>query len=168
MSFVLDRIKAGTRNSKAITWPGTETPINLRVLSNQETQAAMFAAVGHFNRAEVPADRSHTIEDYEQEKTIQQLYRALSSADPDDAGKPITKNIDTFRALVNREEVNALVEHYREWERECSPNPEHMDADAFEEFLETLKKKPDAIIGLVSNIALARRLLRSLVSPLST
>lgn len=166
--FALDRIRSGTRNTKLVPWPGTNEMVRLRILSKAETQDAAFQAHAHFTRADVPPDKVHTIEDYEDEKTVQMLYRALSGTEAEEDGKPLSRSIEIFRTKVCRDEISTLAQHYSAFEREVSPNPEHMDEETYREFVDALKKKPDETIEFVSSIALAKRLLRSLASPSST
>jgi len=161
---LLERVRAGTKNFQIIAWPGTKVKVKMRVLSRSEFQEANFAAYQHFRQYEIAVE-SHTVEAYEDEKTLQLLWRALSEIDGDDAGKPVAANIDVFRAEVTKDEINALVECYGILEEECSPNQDRMPTEEFDAFLETLKKKPDEILGSVRSIVFAKRLLRSLVSP---
>lgn len=165
---LLDRIRAGTKNHQVILWPGSKTVrVRIRILSRGELQEAVFAAKAHFKASEIEVELV-MVEAFEDEKTVQVLFRALEGADGDELGKAICSDIDVFRNTVTRDELNELAQAYEILEHECSPNPETMPDDQFNAFLETLKKKPDEMIGSVRNIAFARRLLRSLVNPPET
>ncbi len=157
----LEKIRAGIRNHQLVAWPGTSTKVKMRVLSRGELQEAVFAAENWFRTSEIPVT-VQLVEEFEAEKTTQILFRALSSAEDD---QPLCPDIDAFRGAVPRSEQSALAELYDILEEECSPNPDRMPDKQFGEFVETLKKKPEEMIGSVRSIAFARRLLRSLVSP---
>lgn len=157
----LDKIRAGIRNQTEIFWPGTQEKVRLRVLSKEEILLAIAAAQSRFDFLKIPI-AFHTVEAFEDEKTIQMLYRALSDAEN---GKPLSPSVDVFRATVTKDEASELVQAYEAWEAEVSPNSERMDDAQFASFYEALKKKPEEIAGCVSSIALARRLLVSLASP---
>jgi hypothetical protein len=157
----LDKIRAGIRNHQVVAWPGTSSKVKIRVLSRGELQEAVFAAENWFRTSEIPVT-VQLVEEFEAEKTTQILFRALSSVEDD---KPLCSDIDVFRSTIPRSEQSALAELYELLEEECSPNPDSMPDKQFDEFVQTLKKKPDEMIGSVRSIAFARRLLRSLVSP---
>jgi len=157
---LLDTIKAGISNKTTVLWPGSDVPIQVRVLSKAEIQEATFAAQRRFQSEKIEKDFT-TIETLKDEETIQILWRAYS----DGEGKPLTATVDVFRKTVNTDEVTALARAYQEFEQEVSPNFDAMDEETFKQFLEDLKKKPEETIGCVPSIALAKRLLRSLVVP---
>lgn len=161
----LEKIKQGAKLFTLIPWPGTEHQVRVRVLFKDELQQAMFKAHGHFQANEIPQDRLHTLEDFGDERTTQILYRALSIAEGDDAGKPLAKSIEAFRRRVTRNELTVLANQYAAWEEEVSPNTDRMSDEEIADFVEDLKKKPDETIGFVSNIAFARRLLRFMAAP---
>lgn len=167
MSTLLERVRAGTKNNQVITWPGSKVRVRLRILSRGELQEAVFAAQSHFKASDVVVDLT-MVEAFEDEKTVQVLFRALEGVEGDEQGKAICSDIDVFRNTVTRDELSELAQAYEILEQECSPNPETMPAEQFETFLDTLKKKPDEMISSVRNIAFARRLLRSLASPPQT
>lgn len=162
--MILERIRAGIRNHEVILWPGTKVKVKVRILSRGEMQEAVFAAHNHFRQQEIPVD-THLVESFEDEKTVQILFRALEGVEGDEAGKPVGSDVNVFRATVTREELNELAMAYELLEQECAPNPDRMPEDQFNAFVEGLKKKPDEMLSSVRSIAFARRLLRSLVAP---
>lgn len=159
---LLERLKRGTENKKTIKFPGTETNIQIRVLSEAERQAAHFAAEQHFKRQGIDVSMA-TVEAYEAEKTIQMLYRALS----DEEGKALAHTPMRFAELLTIDEKSALVDEYMAHEKDCSPNPETLSEEEIDEIFESLKKN-QTIPGNVSNIAIARQVIISLANRLRT
>lgn len=159
---LLAKLKAGTRNTKTIKFPGTEEKIVLRILSEAERQEALLVAEQHFKAKKVEINLA-TSDIFEAENTLQLLYRAIS--DPD--GNPIIKTVDEFRSNITRDEKDLLTEAYLDFEQESSPSPARMSAEKFESLLSDLKKNPEIIIGSVSSLGIARRLITSLVNQLS-
>jgi len=153
----IDRIRAGISAKTETRWPGTDEPIWIHVLDKAALQEAAFAADKRFHAAGVDV-AAHTIEAYKDEETVQILWRAIV----DEAGKPITPSVEGFRVLLTTDVQTRLAQDYAAFEAETSPSLERMSDEDFEAFLVDLKKKPEAMIGCVSNIAFARKLLRSL------
>ena len=164
MSLV-DRVYAGKNNFRLIVWPGSSLRVKMRILSRGEILEAQKAAHEHFKLLEISPDELHNVEPFEDEKTVQILYRCLASAEGEDEGKPVADGIDSFRMSLNRLDQNALVNEYELLEDECAPNVDRMSEKQLEAFIDTLKKKPDETLSSVRDIGFARRLLRSLVGP---
>lgn len=164
MSLV-DRVYAGKRNYRLIKWPGSPERMKMRILGRGEILEAQKAAHEHFKLLEMSPDELHNVEPFEDEKTVQVLYRCLSSAEGEDEGKPVADGIDAFRMSLNRLDQNALVHEYELLEDECAPNVDRMSEKQLESFIDTLKKKPEETLSSVRDIAFARRLLRSLANP---
>ena len=164
MSFV-DRIYSGKRNFRIILWPGSSQRAKMRILGRGEILESQRAAHDHFKTLELSPDELHNMEPFEDEKTIQMLYRSLSSADAEDEGKPIADSVDEFRILLTRRDQMALRDEYELLEDECAPDVDRMSEQQLESFIEALKKKPDETLSSVRDIAFARRLLRSLANP---
>jgi hypothetical protein len=158
---LLEQLKAGTKNVKTISFPGTDQDVVLRILSNGELQAAHFAAERLFKRADI-APSMTTIDAYEDEKTTQILFRALRN--PEDTSQGIAGSVDEFRSLLNRQEKDILVDEYNAFEGECSPQVAEMSEQEVERLIEEVKKNPGTL-GSVSNITIARRLIAFLVAP---
>lgn len=156
----LEAIRAGIRNSTTIVWPGTESPIRLRVLSKASLQDSTFAARRWFEDSKIVVDLV-TIEAFKDEETIQILYRSLSDSE---TSKPLSSSVDVFRSSVTTDELSELAKAYQAFEAEVSPNVDAMTDEEVEKFLRRLKKKPDETIDSVTSIAFARRLLRFSVS----
>lgn len=162
MNFV-DRIKNAQSLKKESRWPGTDEVIFLHILGKDKLEEALFAADKRFRAQNVPVEM-HTIEAFKDEETVQILYRAITDAE----GKPPASSIDTFRPLLTAEVQTALANQYTALETETSPNIDRMDDEAFAAFAAELKKNPDAILSSVSNGALLKRLVRSLVAELQS
>lgn len=158
---LVERIRAAQRLTKTIRWPGTDEAVTLRVLGKDDQQAATFAADKRFVAAGVGI-AVHTVDAYRDEETIQVLFRALTDAE----GKPVGGGVDVFRALCTTDVLTALSREYRAFESEVSPDPDRLDDEGLKRLEEELKKKPDEILGSVSNTDVLRRLARSLASQL--
>lgn len=164
-SNLLDRIKAGARNTRTIKFPGTDQDVVIRVLSKAQIQEARFAADETFSKRGVEPGLM-TADEYEEERTNQMLYLALR--DPADPAAPIASSAAAFKALVTLDEMDALAAAYRAFEHECSPDPEQLTAAELEALIEDLKKTPEQTAGSVSSITIARQLLASLASRLES
>lgn len=157
---LLEKIKAGKRNIKTIAFPGTDREICLQVLTNHETQEAVFATENYFKRVQIEITAT-TLDAYEDERVTQILFRALK--DPEDIKNSITKDADELRRLLTKEDKELLLQLYTEYERECSPNFTQMSDNEFETLWEDLKKNP-IMLSSVSNIGMLKRLLLYLAS----
>jgi phage FluMu protein gp41 len=165
MSDLLQRLKLGTDNVKLIDWPGSETKVALRILSQQDLQDAAFSAERLFKTQKIETNLM-TANDYEQEKVVQILYRALR--DPEKLSEPIVSSISAFRSMVTSKEIDILSGHYVAFETECSPSPDKLSSDEFDKLLSEVKKTPDSAIGTITNIYTLRKLITSLVNQLSS
>lgn len=132
----------------------------MRVATKEDLAEAGFAAEARFKRRDI-AVMGHNHLDFTDEKNVQILYRVLSVD-----GKPVATSVDSFRALITQDELDALSEAYVVFEREHSPNFEHLTDSQVDALVAELKKKPEEIIGSVSSITTARRLLRTLAAQL--
>jgi len=158
---LLEKLKAGTKNEKRVKFPGTETEVDIRLLSDSDLQAAHFAAERLFRKEDI-GYHVGTVDAYESEKTTQILFRALE--DPE-TGKPVAANIDAMRKLITRDEKDFLVGEYAALEAECSPAVESEAELAA--LVEDVKKNPDSA-GSVSSISMLRRLSTSLARELQS
>ena len=161
MSDLLQRLKLGTSNRKLISWPGTNTQVMLRVLSQQEHQEAAFATERLFKNEKIEVNLI-TSSEYDNEMATQLLYRAMH--DPEKPEEAIC-SIAEFRRSLSKEEKKSLIDEYQAFEKECSPSPEGLTDDEFAAILESLKKKPETTISGISSISLLKKLLLFTVSP---
>lgn len=163
MTSRLAKIKGGTRNVTLKKYPGTDQAVAIRVLTNAEIQAALFATVEHFKRAGIEVNAA-TVEAFDDEHTTQLLAVALR--DPDDPGQPFATNAHQLRGLMTSDEKEILVDAYEAFKAEVSPSPDEMSEDELLRLCEELKKKPE--IGNTLNICVLRRLLPYLAGPPSS
>ncbi|KAF0145119.1 MAG: Uncharacterized protein FD156_1230 [Nitrospirae bacterium] len=157
---LLEKLKAGKKNKNTIKFPGTDQDIIISVLSEADIQAAHFESERLFKKNGIEVSMS-TVDAYEAEKTTQILFRACSDTD----GKPLSKTVDEFRSQILKAEKDILVDEYNSLEQECSPNPEKISTEDMEKIIDEVKKRPE-MIGSVSNIVIARKLIVSLASRL--
>jgi hypothetical protein len=153
MISLLEKLKAGTRNIHVIKFPGTDQDVALRVLTNAETQAALFEAETYFKKRGIEIN-SATIEAFTDEHTTRQLAFALR--DPDNPDIPFSQNADELRSLLVTAEKDILVEEYSAFEEEASPSPDNLSEEEMDRILEEVKKKPET--GNALSISLLRKL----------
>ena len=161
---LLSRIKLGAANTKLVKWPGTDELVTLRVLSIQERQEAAFATERHFKTSGIDVSLA-TAGDYDEEKSVQLLYRALKA--PKD-NVPVAKTIGEFRAALSREEKGALIDEYLTFERDCAPSPDNLTEDEFDKLLTEVKKNAQEMLSASYSTGMLKRLCTSLVNQLAT
>lgn len=162
MDNLLQRLKAGTSNYKLIDWPGSSEKIAIRILSQGQLQEAAFETERIFKTAKIDINMM-TADEYTAEKSTQILFRALRN--PTALDQPIGSIID-FKQTLTLSEKEFLIEAYNAFEAECSPNPENLPAEKFEEILQAVKKNPSMINTSNYNTGLLKRLIMSLANPL--
>jgi len=162
MSDLLAKLKLGAKNVKLLSWPGTEVKVVLRVLNQQDFQEAAFAAERLFKSEKIETNLM-TADEYENEKALQILFRALR--DPQDQDKPIANTITEFRRAITREEKKILIDEYLGFESECSPAPDNLSNDEFDKVLSDVKKKPQETISGITSMSMLKKLLLIMVSP---
>ena len=155
MSSLLQKLKLGTANVKIICWPGSEQKIALKILSQQDHQEAAFACDRHFTQQKI-AISMVTADEYDVEKSMQVLYRALRN--PESLDEPIATTMTEFRAAITREEKNKLIEEYLAFETDVSPQGDRMSGDEFDALVASLKKNPQQSVGSISSLSTLRRL----------
>jgi hypothetical protein len=150
----LKLIKAGAANRRRIKWPGTDTDIELRVLSNAQISDASLAADTLYRKQGVSV-ALHNLDDWRREMTVQQLFRACVEPGTDTT---VAATITEFRELCTRTEADLLVQEYSALEQEANPSPETLSEEQFDALIAEVKKKPEQTIGSISNIATLKRL----------
>jgi uncharacterized alpha-E superfamily protein len=159
MSDLLSKLKAGRAATK--TFPLGEVRLGLRLLVESDYQQAGWAANDML--AEHEAELSPANADlFESEKATQLILRFV--VDPA-TGKSVFPTADEVRDTLSREERNAIVDAYYDFEREHSPSERTMSEADFARLLEDVKKKPDPHVLKDLSGALLKRLVLSLVSP---
>jgi phage FluMu protein gp41 len=164
MSDLLNQLKLGTDNVKIIKFPGSSKDVALRIISQRDYQDAAFATERLFKSEKIEVSMV-TAEEYEVEKAIQLLYRALR--DPQNLDEPISPSITEFRKLLTREELRLLKDEYLGFESECSPSPENLSAEEFDKVFVALKKNSVETIGSITNMSTLKKLLLTMVDQLS-
>lgn len=159
---LLKNIKAGTKCRKVVTFPGTDKKFDFRLISEQDKQSGNFAADALYKENAISF---HNVNDYQNEKTLQQLYRACVELGTDTA---IAENITEFRSLLTGRERDILVEEYNQFDEEFNPSPDTMSNEEFDKLVHDLKKKPMETVGSCSSLPTLRRLCIFLEKQLST
>lgn len=144
--MILEKLKAGMKNSKSVDFHG-ET-LKVRLLSEAEILQCRLDTMAFAKKRELD-DESQAIEN-----ALRQIFVAFSDMD----GNRCAENIDSFRDLLTRGEREYLVEEYLFLENECMPSVPGMDKAEFEDILEEVKKSPDSVLN-ASNIYTLKRLI---------
>ncbi|HOX49887.1 MAG TPA: hypothetical protein PKY05_00255 [Fibrobacteria bacterium] len=139
----LEAIKRGIKNSKVVLWPGSTVEVVVRILSKQEAQEAFFAAEQRFQREKVQV-QLHNLEEFQEERAIQQLFRAVRDVD---GGAPLATSVEVFRSLISRDDVDRLTEIYSAFEDEVGGNLESATEEEVEILLSELKKSQRQFLG---------------------
>lgn len=144
---LLEKLKAGKKNIKIIKFPGTDEDIGITVLTEAETQDAVFAAERFFKESGIEVSAT-TIGAYQSELNTQILLRCLvdpSKKKKDGTYEGFFKDTKEFKSLLAKEAKDILVEEYNGFESECSPSPLKMTDDEFDRLFDELKKSPQTV-----------------------
>lgn len=155
---LLAKIKAGKNVRKTVLFPGTNQPLDFKLLSEQDKLDAGLQTDLLFKDTSVGF---HNHNDYLNEKTTQLLYRACVETG---TTTPIAGTITEFRKLITGRERDLLIDEYNEFDQEFNPSPNALSAEEFDKLMFDLKKKPETTIGTILNLQTARRVITSLVS----
>jgi hypothetical protein len=161
-SNFLSKLKLGTDNIKIIKWPGTNTEVALKILSEQD-RMEISIATEHLLKQEKVENNFNNSDIYTAENFCQMLYRVLRS--PDNLDTPICSSISTFRKSLTREDTKVLVAEYLAFESECSPAPENLSSSDFDALLLRVKKNATETISSITSISLLKKLLAFTVNP---
>jgi hypothetical protein len=156
MSNFLQKLKLGTNNVKMIDWPGTDTKVTLRILSQQQLQEALFDSERLFKVSKIETNLM-TAQAYQEEESTQILYRSLR--DPINLDEPIAPNITEFRKALTVNEKKILIDEYRSFDAECNPSPDNLSEEDFDRLVADLKKKPEETVSNILSLSIAKRLL---------
>lgn len=162
---LIEKLKAGKNNVRIIKFPGTDEDIGITVLTEAETQDAVFAAERVFKDAGIEVSAT-TIGAYQSELNTQILFRCLANPEkkkPDGTRERFFKDLREFKSLLAREVKDSLIEEYNSFESECSPSPLKMTEDEFDRLFDELKKSPQTV-GKGLNLKTAKGLIIYLAS----
>jgi|GEM_PF-778832 hypothetical protein len=164
---LIEKLKAGKSNIRIMKFPGTDEDIGITVLTEGETQEAMFAAERLYKDSKIEVS-GVTVGSYTSEQNTQILSRAL--VDPgrkkaDGSYERYFKSVGELRGLLRREAKETLIEEYNRFEEETSPSPLKISAEELDILLEDIKKNPETV-GNVSSFCMLRELTLYLVNQL--
>jgi hypothetical protein len=165
MSDLLQRIKLGTAATKLTMWPGTDRPILMKILSQQDLQEAEFATERLFASEKITVNLV-TSDEYESERATQTLYRCLR--DPEKSAEAICPTLADFRRILTRTEKQVLIDEYLTFEKDNSPRPGNMTDDEFDKVLTEVKKNPAQTMLDSYSTATQKKLITCLVADLSS
>ncbi|WP_031438173.1 hypothetical protein [Methylobacter tundripaludum] len=161
---LLERLRAGKSVIKTVTLNGVD--LGLRLLSENDYLEAGLAVIDFFKARKIDDVNLANSDLFEDEKTIQLLFRALVMPG---SGDPVTESVLLLRKSLDREDKAYLIKQYLEFEKEYSPMAGYNMAEAeFEALFDTLKKTPETVNLSALNSETLVRLITALVSqPLS-
>jgi hypothetical protein len=156
MSDLLSKLKLGTNNTKLINWPGTETKVLLRILSQQDFQTASIDTERIFKAYKSDLNLMNGTT-YAEEENTQILFLALR--DPANVSEPIAPSITEFRKSLSTNEKRLLFEEYASFDAECNPSPGNLSDEEFDRLVVSLKKKPEETLTSLLSLSIAKKLL---------
>jgi hypothetical protein len=161
---LLEKLRSGKSVIKTVTLNGVD--FGLRLLSENDYLEAGLAVIDFFKARKIDDVNIANADLFEDEKTIQLLFRALVMPG---SGDPVTESVLLLRKSLDREDKAYLIKQYLEFEKEYSPMAGYNMPEAeFETLFDTLKKTPETVNLSALNSETLRRLLVALVSqPLS-
>lgn len=154
MADLLEKLMAGVANWREVQWPGSETAVCIRPVTEQDRLEATVAADRFFRDAKSQIGMEN-IRAYEDEYAVQILFRVV--ADPV-TKKRLCEDIATFRKLLVGNTPRILTDHLNALASECSPAPDSMSSDEFDLLIERVKKNAGEALGNVSDIFVLRKL----------
>jgi hypothetical protein len=164
---LIEKLKAGKRNIKEIKFPGTDETIGIAVLTEAETQEALFATERLFKEKGIEVSAT-IVSAYNSEANTQTLFRALvnpAKKKEDGTFEQYFSSIDEFRSLIGREAKDILIEEYNSFEEEISPSPLKLSEKALERIFTEVKKNP--MLGNALSLNTLRQLTMYLVNQVS-
>ena len=145
---LIEKLKAGKKNVKVISWPGTGDRIGVSILTEAETQEAVFETERLFRKHGI--EYSFAVSDaYQAERNTQTLARAL--VDPEKrgpGGDPVRlfRNADELRALPDFAPAKGeLIEEYNDWDQECNPSARDLTQEQYGKLFDEVKKNPSIL-----------------------
>lgn len=166
---IMKRLGGAARLREAVhwtTWPGTDAPIGICLLSNDEVELAEIEAYKHLEERGLPP-AAHTYgKEYEYARQIAILVRCL--IDPETNG-PAFASFPQLSPYLSREEADALGREWTDHQEAMAPleNRGLTDADVLEVWSDVKKGRTWTQLELLAPSTL-RRLLRLLGDPPET
>lgn len=157
----LQNIINSTNVKKIIELPGCDEKITIRIPTDKDYLKASIATEETFKNNKI---EMHNIEAYEAEKDAQLLYNIVT----DDENKKLFSDIGTFRSILIPGIKDFLLDELVILENENSPDPYEMNSDEVKVFAENLKKKSTKTLSGLTSISLARSVIKSLASQVSS
>jgi len=157
---LIEKLKLGTRNKKLIKWPGDDTEVLMRILSEHERMEAMFSAERLFKTEKIEPTLT-TADQFDTEKCVQILYRAIRDPATEE---PIATSITEFRKSITREDMRMLISEYTVFEQDCSPSPSNLSEEEFDKILRDIKKNPETLSSSNLSSSMLKKLIITLAS----
>jgi len=163
---LLNVIRSGpTSKRKDITWPGRdEVKIRLRLLTVSEGREAQVQNEQEFTAAKVRVEM-YNLNVYRAQEAACGLAKVILDPATD---KPLFRSADHLRSFVTDDELKALSDAYNAFSEEQNPDTEDYSDEQIRDLFEALKKTPDLILGKVTSLNTAWKLLLISVSPQET
>jgi len=136
---LIEQLKAGTRNTRTIPWPGREDSITLRILTEAEIEEAQFEVERRFKAAQIEFSAA-TMDAYQASQNTAILARAI--VDPE-TGKRMFKQTDELAQLPAFASAKAiLIEEWNALDNESNPALKKMTDEEYDKLFTEVKKTP--------------------------
>lgn len=145
------RFKRGTDNRKKIAWPGSDTPVCVRVLAEGDYLQAE-AHCDHLYR-----DRGVSLGNIEERNAVKDTY-CLYLALVDDDGARVFPDFETFTNYLTPEIRTILIQEHNDWQSACSPAVDALSEKELDSMLDAIKKNPQTVRS-ISDMRLLRELI---------
>lgn len=159
------RLARGRDLRHRTNWPGSDVPIDIAVLTYAQRTEAQAAALTALEARGIDDGRpapQHSAQ-AAAEHMVQILARAVR--DPSD-GRQVFASAVELGTTATEDEISALWEEYSGFRRSVDPELEELSDEAFDEFVETVKKKGETADWRDIASSMPKPLLLSLVARL--
>jgi hypothetical protein len=155
---LLEKLKAGKRNTRIITWPGRTEKIMFQILTEQEVEEAQFEVERRFKSEGIEFSAS-TVDAYQAAQNTAFLARAIVDTE---TGKRMFKSTDELAQLPGFAAVKSIfIEEFNALDKECNPSLKTITEGEYQKLFTEVKKTPSTLnflnsttlIGLVGYLA---------------
>ena len=168
MSGLIEKLKAGQRNVRIVTFPGTDEMVGIRVLSEGDIQEAAFWTERRFKENKIEYSAA-TVGVYLAENNTQVLFRALvnpARKEADGSHALMFASDDELRWHLTPDAKAILVDEYNAHQEECSPSVAALSQEELDALVEGVKKNRTIGTDLSSNAL--RQLISFMAGQLAT
>lgn len=146
---LIEKLKAGKRNTRTITWPGRTEKIMFQILTEQEVEEAQFEVERRFKSQGIEFSAS-TVDAYQAAQNTAFLARAI--VDPE-TSKRMFKSTDELAQLPGFAAAKQIfIEEFNALDKECNPSLKTISEEEYEKLFTEVKKTPSTLNSLNSTM----------------